>query len=103
MSEIARQLHNIEAYETTASSKKDVVELEERSKLEWLVVPHEMLDGEDGGQVPREDRDDDGEGRERGFAGYVGSEVLGERDLGELGEEEVGEGSHCCCCGGWWG
>lgn len=103
MSEIARQLHDKDTYQTTASSKKYVVELEERSKLERLVVPHEVLDGEDGGQVPRKDRDDNGESRERGFSGYVGSEVLGEGDLGELGEEEVGEGSHCCCCGGWWG
>lgn len=86
----------MDTYETTASSKKDVVELEERGKLEWLVIPHEVLDGEDGRQVPRKDGHDNGEGRERGFSRYVGGEVLGKGDLRELREEEVGERGHCC-------
>lgn len=74
------------------------MQLEERSELKWLVIPHEVLDGEDGGQVARKNGDNNGESGKRGFARDVGSEVLGEGDLRELREEKVCERSHDWCC-----
>ena len=58
------------------------------------MVLHQVLDGEDGGQVPYKSEDDDRQCRHWRFTWNISCKVSGKGDGGELGENKVGEGIH---------
>lgn len=70
------------------------MQLEEELKVVWLMVLHQVLNGEDGGEVSRNNEDDNWQGRQRRFTWNILSEISGEGDGRELRENEVGEGNH---------
>lgn len=58
------------------------MKLEESSKLVRLLVPHEVLNAEDSGEIANQHRHDHWESRERCFTLHIAGEVLGEVDIG---------------------
>ena len=80
--------------ESASSTQNDVMKLEEELHLERLLICHDSFQAEDDDQVRDESRYDAVCGRQRGLAGLIVGEVYRNTWEGDIGEKEVGEGSH---------
>jgi len=78
----------------TTGTENNVVKLEEESELLGLTCLHNLANTKNSSEVAGKDAYHDRLGRERSGATDIMCEVVGNLREGDVGEDEVGEGSH---------